>query len=275
MDLREPIAHPGQWRPCRQQPRARGVAHQPDPCAVEDGCSRCYRMHLMSTEKITLEQVDARSLETLRLFPLPDTVLFPGTVLPLHVFEHRYRTLVGDALQADRLLAVALLKSGPQPPGGEPSIHPVVGVGRIVHHQRLSDGRYHIALQGVCRAAITRELPTDTLYRVASARMLPDQLPEGGEEELVEPLNTLRVCFLRLLSRLPDRAASLLELLDHVRAPGLLADVLCAAALESADARQLALSTTSVLDRLNLATEALADLMLKIVPEEETRDLPV
>lgn len=105
------------------------------------------------------------------LFPLSNVVLFPHALLPLHIFEPRYRQMTADALAGESLIAMALLKSIPDTP---PPIYDVVGLGRIVAHERLPDGRYHLVLRGVARARIQREIPTDKLYRIAELDLLKD-----------------------------------------------------------------------------------------------------
>src|SRR5687768_2370471 len=66
------------------------------------------------------------------LFPLPNVVLFPRAVLPLHIFEERYKTMAADALAGDRLVAMALLRPGWEKSYyGRPAIEPVVCVGTI------------------------------------------------------------------------------------------------------------------------------------------------
>ena len=66
------------------------------------------------------------------VFPLPDLVFFPGTVVPLHIFEHRYRGMVRDAAAGERLVGLALLRPGfEQDYDGTPEIHPVGTVGII------------------------------------------------------------------------------------------------------------------------------------------------
>ena len=207
------------------------------------------------------------SLQSLRLFPLPDTVLFPGTMLPLHVFEPRYRAMVADAMAGDRLVAIAMLKPGYENDhDGTPAIHDVVGVGQIVHVQRVRDGRYYLALQGVCRARVVHELHGDKGFRTASARWLPDVLPVDGEAALHDKLVTLKSCLVRLVARMPQRAQALTEVVENLKSPGMLADVLCALALDNADARQQALCTQPVDDRLDLATQAVAELLIR--PDE-------
>ncbi len=112
---------------------------------------------------------------TARLFPLPNLVLFPHVAQPLHIFEPRYRQLMADSLQSDRLIAMALLRPGwEEGYHDRPAIHPVVCLGRIFQEQRLPDGRYNLLLQGLSRARIREELPTDKLYRMARVDLLRD-----------------------------------------------------------------------------------------------------
>jgi Lon protease-like protein len=220
--------------------------------------------------------VGTSSLEALRLFPLPDSVLFPGTLLPLHVFEPRYQSMVADALNGDRIIAVAMLQPGYEDDyEGRPPIHDVLGVGQIVHAQRLPDGRYYIALHGMCRARVVQELPANRPFRLARGTMLPDVLPSGGEKALHEALLLLKGCLAKLMSHTPERAEALAEVLGHLANPGMLADVVCALSLESPEARQTALSTDSVQDRLALATQGVAGLLLKAKSSECSRDLPL
>jgi len=113
-----------------------------------------------------------------RLFPLPNLVLFPAVMQPLHIFEPRYRQLMDDALEDDRLIAMALLQ-----PGWEenyhkrPPIYPVVCLGRIHREERLADGRYNLLLHGLQRARVVEELKVAKLYRVARMKLLEDVPP--------------------------------------------------------------------------------------------------
>lgn len=112
---------------------------------------------------------------TVRLFPLPNAVLFPQVMQPLHVFEPRYRELTADALASDRYIAMALLKPGwQQNYAGSPEIHSVACLGRIVAEQQLSDGRYNLLLRGMSRIQIVQEIPHTKLYRKARVDLLVD-----------------------------------------------------------------------------------------------------
>ena len=97
------------------------------------------------------------------LFPLPDVVLLPGTLLPLHIFEPRYRAMVADALEGDRRIGMAMLKPGWELSDDPPPILPVGGAGRIVESEQFPDGRYNIVLEGEFRYRIVEETPAAPL----------------------------------------------------------------------------------------------------------------
>lgn len=119
------------------------------------------------------------------VFPLPDVVLFPRQVIPLHIFEPRYRQMVADAVCGDGLIAIALLKSGYEETyfTSLAAIHKVVGVGKIISAERLDDGRYHLLLRGAARAQIVRE-DHERAYRRAATRPCPRECGLDGEERI-------------------------------------------------------------------------------------------
>ncbi len=110
------------------------------------------------------------------IFPLAGVVLLPHAVLPLHIFEERYRQMVTDALDGAGLIALATYEGERwrQEYSGSPPIRPVVCVGQIAQHEKLFDGRYNILLQGVCRARVVDEHPPEgeRLYRQAALKPL-------------------------------------------------------------------------------------------------------
>lgn len=124
-----------------------------------------------------------------RLFPLPEVVLFPHCVLPLHIFEPRYRQMTEDALAGDRLIAMAKLKDGSDWNVEEdPPIESVACLGKIFDHRRLADGRYNLLLVGLKRVRLLHELPKDALFRRARADLLDDAYPETPLDSLREEL---------------------------------------------------------------------------------------
>lgn len=112
-----------------------------------------------------------------RLFPLPNLVLFPHVVQGLHIFEPRYRQMTADAIAGDQLIAMALLRADDDEPTERPAIEPVVCVGRIVWHEKMGDGKYNLRLRGLSRARIVGELDTDRQYRSARVALMRDTAP--------------------------------------------------------------------------------------------------
>ena len=113
-------------------------------------------------------------LSELAVFPLPRVVFFPGTMLPLHVFEPRYRALTRDCLAQNRpVIAVTLLKPGYEANyEGRPAIYEICTVGRIDQHEELADGRFNLVLRGLHRVKLTELPPGELAYRRARAEIL-------------------------------------------------------------------------------------------------------
>lgn len=106
----------------------------------------------------------------LSIFPLPGALLFPGLQLPLHIFEHRYRAMVSDALARDRRIAMIQ----PQTEQEGAPLFSIGCVGKISEVEALEDGRYNLILQGVARFRLLRELDVTTPFRQVEAELLED-----------------------------------------------------------------------------------------------------
>src|SRR3972149_1116673 len=108
------------------------------------------------------------------LFPLATVVFFPNTLLPLHVFEPRYRQMIKDIIDGERIIGMVLLKPGWEKSyEGNPEIYSVVGMGRIVNSEPLDDGRFNIVLYGLKRVKII-DIVKDIPYRLARVEILED-----------------------------------------------------------------------------------------------------
>ena len=118
------------------------------------------------------------------IFPLPNVVLFPGVFLPLHIFEPRYREMVADAIDGDRVIGMVLLRDGWQRHAGpNPPIFPMGCAGRITHVASLPDGRYNIVLRGIERFRVQDE-DHSRAYRIAAVDAAPDRSSAGRSERL-------------------------------------------------------------------------------------------
>jgi uncharacterized protein len=118
------------------------------------------------------------------LFPLPNVVLFPNVHLPLHVFEPRYREMVSDALDGDRIIGMVLLRPGWEADyEGRPPVYPVGCAGVISHAERHSDGRYNIVLRGMEKFRVTSE-SADRAYRVARVESIVEATNERDRQAI-------------------------------------------------------------------------------------------
>ncbi len=139
--------------------------------------------------------------EILRLFPLGEVVLFPDTLLPLHIFEPRYREMLADALAGDRTIAMALVKGARRAVAEQenPEVYPVGCAGHVVEHKPLDDGRSMIVLKGGVKFRITGELVDDKPYRNVQAQAL---------HEAPAPIESLRLWRVELKGIMADYAAA-------------------------------------------------------------------
>ncbi len=124
------------------------------------------------------------------VFPLPDAVLLPHAIQPLHVFEPRYREMVNDCLDGSGQIAIATFKGTDwrEEYEGLPSLRPAVCVGQIVQHEALDDGRHDVLLQGICRARIVRTIEPEG----GRAYRLVDLSPLEAVGSQPPPMNDIR-----------------------------------------------------------------------------------
>ena len=150
----------------------------------------------------------------LPLFPLPNVVLFPEVSLPLHIFEPRYREMLADALEGERLIGMVLLKAGYEAEyEGCPPVYAVGCAGLITHAERLPDGQSNIVLQGLEKFRIVaerdgrpyRRAQVEPLAEWASARVRdPLRGARRRLEALVAPLVERSGAELRIPATIPD-----------------------------------------------------------------------
>jgi uncharacterized protein len=119
-----------------------------------------------------------------RLFPLPDLVLFPHAMQPLHIFEPRYCEMLSEALVGDQLIAMSTLTGGDI--AGvitDPPIASTVCLGRIISHAEVEEGRHNVLLVGVRPARVVTELDAGRPFRMATVDVLDDVYPPTGATE--------------------------------------------------------------------------------------------
>jgi ATP-dependent Lon protease len=194
------------------------------------------------------------ALDVLPIFPLPQTVLFPGALLPLHVFEPRYRAMVKDCLATHKAMAIALIcETGERDAHRHPSIEEVAGIGVIIDHVELSDGRYNILLHGRARVRL-EELPFVPPYRRAKASILQSTPSDPPQRDVAALLASAAAFAGDIRSRDPEFD---FRIPPHT-APATACDLAAHHLILDARERQTILETLDITVRVRRTTEALA-----------------
>ena len=203
----------------------------------------------------------------LPIFPLPGVQLFPHALLPLHVFEPRYRDMVRDAMAGERLIAIASFEPGYETNyQGRPAVRPIIGVGAVVGHEALGEGRANIVLRGLARARIERELPPDEKYRVVEAAQLDDRVAAGFDAAAAR--DTLILLADQLALKLPSGGDTLRELARSQPDLGALVDVLSAALVTDPEDRQALLETVDVAARVDRVSGEIATVLTRLTSSD-------
>jgi Lon protease-like protein len=196
-----------------------------------------------------------------RLFPLPNLVLYPHVMQPLHVFEERYREMIEDALAGDKLIAMALLEPGWEDDyDSRPPVAEFACLGKIVAHHRLEDGRYNLLLLGVQRVRIARELDPLRSFRQARVELIDDSydFKSTGErkrlqEKLISAFRKQLPCACQLPEQLEEMLSSHLPL-------GLLTDLAAYALPLELEVKQQLLAECRVSARAEILLDQVASL---------------
>ncbi len=200
----------------------------------------------------------------LKVFPLHGVVVLPGTPAPFHIFEPRYKTLVGEALRGDRILALPSLFAKADAHATRPPLQTVCGAGIIEAEERYPDGRYDIVVRGLARVRLVEELPQSKAYREFRAEVLEDRLPLGGAAALAPELEALRQIVYELSQKLPAEsgAPQLAEAVSQMKDPSAIVDLVAAAAVSDPGDRQKVLEELDVARRIELVLEEVAGVVL-------------
>lgn len=191
----------------------------------------------------------AATLRRVPLFPLPNAVLFPHALLPLHIFEERYRAMTRDILTGARFLAIGLIAPGSSDEDEVPAVLPIAGVGEVVMAHELPDGRFNLVVRGRARVQIDQELVSDRPYRLVSATELPD-FRVANPAEIVDADQTLRALIGRLADAIPDGGELLRQVIAAQETPAELVDGVASALIVDPGLRQRLLETRDVGQRL-------------------------
>lgn len=141
----------------------------------------------------------------LPMFPL-GSVLFPFAILPLHVFEPRYRVMVRQCLAGDQEFGVVLIERGSEVGGGDTRFD-VGTLARIAHAEELPDGRFALTAVGLRRIRVARWLDDDPFPRAQVEVLVDETLPESAaarRDSVVRDLHDVLRLWRRLDPRVPE-----------------------------------------------------------------------
>ena len=180
------------------------------------------------------------------IFPLPGVFLFPHQVIPLHIFEQRYRDMVRDLLDGPGRFVIAAPQVGERETEGcPPAVVPVGGLGEILRHEQLPDGRYMIWVLGLARVHV-QEVESPHLYRqVECLPFMETEVPEADADGLAQRLRDAASARLKEPVPLPDTTP-----------PGLLADLLLQTLDGSRSLIERAFAEPDIAARARIALEA-------------------
>jgi len=181
---------------------------------------------------------------------LPGTILFPHAMLPLYIFEDRYRKMLADTLAANRMFAIGM--PDPNQPGED--IPPIGCAGLIRACVSNPDGTSHLVLQGVFRVRFATWLQMHP-YRIA--KLLPFKTANANTPEVASLAREIRTLARKLGGKEKKIPEPLLEQIAQTDDPEVLCDLLSPALLFDSRLRQALLSEADLRARLETIVQAL------------------
>ncbi len=208
-------------------------------------------------------------LQRLPIFPLYRVQLFPRAILPLYVFEPRYREMTAACLAGDGLMALAQLKPGFEADyQGRPPVRSMAGLGKIIAHRENADGTYNILLEGLGRVRIDEELPPEHSYREVRAHRVRDRIAEGFDQQTVR--ETLRLLIDKLSKTIGESGASLRSLCAETKRLPCLIDVLSSALIQKPVLRRRLFECRDLATRAELLIVSLAKIVAGLNSEGQS-----
>jgi Lon protease-like protein len=190
------------------------------------------------------------------VMPLSGVLLFPNALLPLHIFEPRFRDMLDYALHDDRMLCVALVRPERQQWGTSADFFPVSTVGLIRACVERSDGTSNLVLQGIRRVKFS-EFEQETPFPIARIN------PLKTRAKLTVETDALAAKVLEFYAQLKNSDRVLPERIDHylneMADPEMLADLIASTFISDATRRQQLLEELDLNQRLRLPIQYLRE----------------
>jgi Lon protease-like protein len=185
---------------------------------------------------------------------LPNAVLFPHSLLPLHIFERRYRDMLAHSLDQDRMFSVALMKRGIEDAAAIEDLCSVAGVGLIRACVGNENGTSNLVLQGLARVRLlgwSQEKP----FRIARVELVKSVILNLVEAEALS--EKVKEFCTRIESIGVPLPANLMDHLKQIDSPEIISDVVAGAFVGDSFQRQKLLEAYDVCERLRLLIQIL------------------
>ncbi len=210
-----------------------------------------------------------------RLFPLPNLVLFPHVIQALHIFEPRYCEMLTEALESDHLITMALLVPGWESQlQGKPNLGNTVCIGRIISHTPTDDGRHNILMAGLQRARIIEELEVPTSFRQARVELISDYIPDEFRASSEKHRKTLLSVFRSMIPLDAANSKTFADLLTQQLPLGILTDIIAYALNLPIAMKQLLLGEANVQIRFQTLMDHLQPLIEDTAPDSGDSPYP-
>lgn len=201
-------------------------------------------------------EVEIQVPEVVPVMTLPEVTFFPQALLPLRIFEPRYRQMLKDVLEGNRLFAVACLDAdaAAMDPLREP-LHRVAGIGLVRACQKNPDGTSNLLLQGLCRVSVEGILSEDP-YRKIQIKALSSEPGANPDENARLRAELTRLIKLKL-KLTPGAVEGMAELLRSVEDPEIFSDIAAFNLCQTYPTKQRLLETLDVNQRLALLMQVM------------------
>ena len=197
-----------------------------------------------------MKKIARQKIKLPRLAPvmvLPEALLFPNALLPLFIFEPRYRAMLEWALEHDRMFCIALMKPGIEEARSDDDFYHVAGLGMVRACVEREDGTSHLILQGLARVrfdGFVKQKP----FRIAELSEVASEAVSGGDGETLSA-QVLELCAEHRAHGMPV-PDQLDEQLAQVGDPALLCDLVAHTFVRDPHRRQQVLEEERVAERL-------------------------
>jgi Lon protease-like protein len=185
---------------------------------------------------------------------LPNAVLFPHSLLPLHIFERRYRDMLAHSLDQHRMFSVALMKRGIEDAAAIEDLCSVAGVGLIRACVGNENGTSNLVLQGLARVRLL-EWSQEKPFRIARVELVKSVILNLVEAEALS--EKVKEFCTRIESIGVPLPANLMDHLKQIDSPEIISDVVAGAFVGDSFQRQKLLEAYDVCERLRLLIQIL------------------